>query len=59
MVSLEAELDNEVARQVLQLGFPALFPPQAEEVGFVVLYRSSDSVRGRGGAMKYLARPGM
>ena len=31
----EAELDNEVVRKVLRLDFAALFPPEAEQGGFV------------------------
>ena len=34
----EAELDDEVAGQVLRLGLAALLPPEAEEGGFVVAH---------------------
>ena len=32
------ELDNEVAREVLRLDFAALFPPEAEQGGFVIAH---------------------
>jgi len=34
----ETKLDNEVPRQVLGLGFAALFPPKPEQGGFVRTY---------------------
>ena len=34
----QAELDNEVARKVLRLGFASLFPPKTEEGNFVVAH---------------------
>jgi hypothetical protein len=33
-----AELDDQVAGQVLRLGFAALFPPKPEQGGFVVAH---------------------
>src|ERR1019366_3823392 len=33
-----AELDDEVGGQVLRLGLPALFPPEAEQGGLVVAH---------------------
>jgi hypothetical protein len=36
--SHESELDDEVAGQVLGLGFALFFPPQAEQGGFIVAH---------------------
>ena len=45
----EAQLDDQIAREVLRLDFPAFFPPQPEERSFIIAHddpgiRAADEV---------------